>query len=356
MSSSCHSQPLQDKQDVHAHPAYINVCTQQQDELNLLMLKNGSPLNRSAITDSLDRFFEIRPQESQKDEGVRAGNRESKEPEVSSESSPSDSPLTQTSTSDTSAKEGKIAPCVHPESHDNAPQQAYGFSSREHLTVADPRDAGLEQPHTTLHMALKTSTSDDTSKSEQPSKLAPVKIDYPRNCIFQESRKPQPSLVKRPMPLSEQRKPAERTSPLIHTYSAQSLKATSAPQARFNVQDHNKPLIQLPPGPPLSEPQIQPINAVHHLQTTPTRTSTLTPISGRERRDLLATSPKSNITPDVHTQCDDTQKQNSVLTPLACVPRPPTQPPPPNYTSCVSARRRRFVKTQSSGPLLHETC
>ena len=265
--------------------------------------------------------------------------------------------MTQTSTSDTSAKEGKIAPHVYPESRDNAPQQAYGFSSREHLTVTRPCDAGLEQPHITLHMALKTSTSDDTSRSEQPPKLAPVKIDYPKNCIFQEpssSRKPQPSLLKRSTP--EQRKPAERTSPLIHTYSAQSLKGTSAPQARFNVQECNKPLTQLPPGPPLSEPQIQPIDAVHNLLTTPTRTSTLTPISGRERGDLLATSPKSNITPDVHTQCDGAQKQNSVLTPLACVPRPPTQPLPPNYTSCVSARRRRFVKTQSSGPLLCEAC
>ena len=83
MSSHCHSQPPQDKQDALAH----NVCTRQQDELNLLRLKNGSPLNRSAITDSLDRFFEIQPQQSQEDEDVKAGNnnsRESREPQVSS--------------------------------------------------------------------------------------------------------------------------------------------------------------------------------------------------------------------------------------------------------------------------------
>ena len=363
--TSSHSQPLQDKQEVRA---------QQRDELSLLRLKNGSPLNRSAITDSLDRFFEIRPQQSQEEE-VRAGDNnsgESKEPQVPSEGSPSDSSLTQTSTSDTSAKERnnrKIAPLVHPESRDSAPQQAYcsenAFSLREHLVVTHPRDAGLEQPHTSPHMALRASTSDDTSKSsEQPPRVASVKIDHPRNSVFQESsltrslQKSQPSLLKKPVPFFEQRKPAEKTSPLIHTYSVQSPKGTSAPsQVRFSLQESNKPLTQLPPAPLLAEPQIRPINAVHNLPTTPTRTSTLTPISGRERRDLLTESPEPNTTPDIyHTQCVGTQKQNSILPPLACVPRPPTQPPPPNYTSCVSARRRRFVKTQSTGQTVHEAC
>ena len=66
-------------------------------------------------------------------------------------------------------------------------------------------------------------------------------------------------------------------------------------------------------------------------------------------------SPEPVIIPDIHTQCVSAQKQTVILAPVTAphdlCALPPTQIPPSNYTSCVSARMQRFVKTNSSGQM-----
>jgi len=64
-----HPQPFQQEEHVCVLPAYEhNISNQMQGHSSFMRLKNGSLADRNGLTDSLDRFFELQPKQSQEEE------------------------------------------------------------------------------------------------------------------------------------------------------------------------------------------------------------------------------------------------------------------------------------------------
>ena len=361
-----HPQPFQLEERVRVLPAYEhNISNQMQGHSSFTRLKNGSLADRNGLTDSLDRFFELQPKQSQEDEEEghqRDDSEKSKEPKPNfSEKSPSDLKplsLTQEISSKTNAGVVQVAPSSNP---NNAPQLAYGsenaLSSGEHHTVELSLNAAPEKNQIMQQHALKACTSEDSSTSAL-SPLAP-KVDIPQSCSLPEpsSKLPltqvQPSVAKLLTPVPEQQvdrhvEKALPSLPCADTHPVKSTRGKGVPLSEVGARKCSKPLtLELLPTPPLSEPQIQVSTTVHSNPVTPTVINTSALISNQRRRSLHAKFPDMNITSGLPAVA--AQRHSPMLSPLNHVPHPPNKPPPPNYASCVSARRRRFSRTPTSG-------
>ena len=375
-----HPQPFRPEQHVPVLPTCEhNISNQLHGESSFMRLKNGSLANRNGLTDSLDRFFELQPKQNQEaaaEGDDRGGWEKSNEPQQSKEgavegdscekskepkqkfgdNSPSDLKplsLTQEISYRGKADVAQIAPVLDP---DDAPRLAYGsehaLSSEELRTVDLSFNAVPEQDQIMQQHALRACTSEDSSASA-PSPLATNLVDAPQSCNLPEpSSKPsstqvQPYVAKALTPLSEQHidTPVEKASPTLPSaHPVKSARVNSLPlsdEAGLGARKCNKPLtLELLPSPPLSELQIHLSTTIHSNPVTPTVTNTSAPISN-QRRSLI------KLTSGLPAAAD--QRHNPGMTALNHIPRPPAQPPPPNYASCVSARRRRFSRTPTSG-------
>ena len=327
---------------------------------NKVAVRHHVIVHGSMQSDSLDKFFEARPRDDEssehQDSYVTSENTESSSPSKSSHKVPSE-------------KSRSTAPLVHPEYYQQ-PHKAYSSN--------DTTSSQSSSPQTPAKLALvlpSDHSSDDSQEDSSPvhiDALSPVSNDSvkPQATKLTEliipnatmlSQEPAQILLSSPPPTPMRRYPELKQwnqilpTPLTIRLPLPSLRPLTKPPQPLTKPSQPPPLTKTP-QPPLTKPPqptsyeslTKPPQLTSHEPckepSQPRLTPSLEPLTKPHLPTALPLAP-SLLIPQGHpdSSAHKTERDGEDKMAPHMVPRPPSQPPPPNYT-CISARRRRFVR------------